>query len=42
MSAVQSSSGPELIVKVADFGLARVQDTVDKITGTRPPCSPMP
>eukprot|EP00277_Geminigera_cryophila_P013599 CAMPEP_0179451352 /NCGR_PEP_ID=MMETSP0799-20121207/35440_1 /TAXON_ID=46947 /ORGANISM="Geminigera cryophila, Strain CCMP2564" /LENGTH=564 /DNA_ID=CAMNT_0021246593 /DNA_START=204 /DNA_END=1895 /DNA_ORIENTATION=- len=33
MSAVQSASGPELIVKVADFGLARVQDTVKTMTG---------
>ena len=33
MSAVQSPSGPELIVKVADFGLARVQDSVKTMTG---------
>ena len=33
MSAVQSPSGPQLIVKVADFGLARVQDTARTMTG---------
>ena len=36
MSAVQSASGPELIVKVdkvAHFGLARVQDTLKIMTG---------
>ena len=33
MSAVQSASGFELVVKVADFGLARVQDTLRTMTG---------
>ncbi|KAJ1469524.1 kinase-like domain-containing protein, partial [Baffinella frigidus] len=33
MSAVQTPSGPQLIVKVADFGLARVQDTARTMTG---------
>mmetsp|Transcript_32605 Transcript_32605/g.75882 ORF Transcript_32605/g.75882 Transcript_32605/m.75882 type:complete len:683 (-) Transcript_32605:110-2158(-) len=33
MGAVQSPSGPQLVVKVADFGLARVQDTARTMTG---------
>jgi len=33
MGAVASPSGPQLVVKVADFGLARVQDTGRTMTG---------
>lgn len=33
MGAVASPSGPQLVVKVADFGLARVQDTARTMTG---------
>jgi len=33
MGAVQTASGPQLVVKVADFGLARVQDTQKTMTG---------
>ena len=33
MGAVQTTSGPQLVVKVADFGLARVQDPARTMTG---------
>jgi serine/threonine protein kinase len=33
MGAVASPSGPQLVVKVADFGLARVQDAARTMTG---------
>uniref|UniRef100_A0A7S4P0M5 Protein kinase domain-containing protein n=1 Tax=Guillardia theta TaxID=55529 RepID=A0A7S4P0M5_GUITH len=33
MGAVASPSGPQLVVKVADFGLARVQDSARTMTG---------
>jgi len=33
MAAVHSPAGPQLVVKVADFGLARVQDSTRTMTG---------